>query len=76
MNKLALVLSIIGGLNWLLIGIFGFNFVSSIFGVGSALSRIVYILIGIAAIWCITMLFRRDGSNNFVGRRRDSRATT
>ncbi|MDR0904457.1 MAG: DUF378 domain-containing protein, partial [Ruminococcus sp.] len=58
-----------------LIGIFGFNFVSSIFGVGSALSRIVYILVGIAAIWCITMLFRRDGSN-FVGRRRDSRATT
>ncbi|MDR0903571.1 MAG: DUF378 domain-containing protein [Ruminococcus sp.] len=75
MNKLALVLSIIGGLNWLLIGIFGFNFVSSIFGVGSALSRIVYILVGIAAIWCITMLFRRDG-NNIVGRRRDSRATT
>jgi uncharacterized membrane protein YuzA (DUF378 family) len=76
MNKLALVLSIIGGLNWLLIGIFGFNFVSSIFGVGSALSRIVYILIGIAAIWCITMLFRRDGSGSTFGRRRDSRATT
>ncbi|MDR0974494.1 MAG: DUF378 domain-containing protein [Ruminococcus sp.] len=75
MNKLALVLSIIGGLNWLLIGIFGFNFVSSIFGVGSALSRIVYILVGIAAIWCITMLFKRDGSNS-IGRRRDSRATT
>jgi uncharacterized membrane protein YuzA (DUF378 family) len=72
MNKLALVLTIIGGLNWLLIGIFNFNFVSSIFGVGSALSRIVYIIVGIAAIWCITMLLRRD---NTVGTRH-SRVTS
>ncbi|MDR0991271.1 MAG: DUF378 domain-containing protein [Ruminococcus sp.] len=72
MNKLALILTIIGGLNWLLIGIFNFNFVSSIFGVGSALSRIVYIIVGIAAIWCITMLFKRD---NTIGTRH-SRATT
>jgi uncharacterized membrane protein YuzA (DUF378 family) len=72
MNKVALVLTIIGGLNWLLIGIFGFNFVSSIFGVGSALSRIVYIIVGVAAIWCITMLFRRDNQSSITRRDRVS----
>jgi uncharacterized membrane protein YuzA (DUF378 family) len=74
MNKLALVLTIIGGINWLLVGIFNFNFVSSIFGVGSALSRIVYIIVGIAALWCITMLFKRD--DNVGTNRRTSRATS
>jgi uncharacterized membrane protein YuzA (DUF378 family) len=74
MNKLALVLTIIGGINWLLVGIFNFNFVSSIFGVGSALSRIVYIIVGIAALWCITMLFKRD--DNVSSTRRTSRATS
>ena len=61
MDKIALVLAIIGGLNWGSIGIFGFDVVAALFG-GSAsvLSRILYILICISAIWCITLFFRED----------------
>jgi len=47
---IALALVIIGGLNWGLIGLFDFNLVAAIFGEGSALSRIVYILVGISAL--------------------------
>lgn len=48
--KIALVLCIIGGINWGLIGLFDFNLVDAIFQEGSILSRIIYILVGIAAI--------------------------
>ena len=54
----ALVLVIIGGINWGLIGLFNFNLVAAIFGVDTSLSRIVYILVGLAAIWCIVMVVR------------------
>ena len=58
-DKLALALSIIGGLNWGLIGIFRFDLVAFLFGgQTSAVSRIVYTLVGLAAIWCISLLFR------------------
>ncbi len=46
---IAFVLLIVGGLNWLLVG-FGFNLVDYLFGVGSVLSRIIYILVGLSAI--------------------------
>ena len=46
----AFILLAIGGLNWLLVG-FGFNLVDYLFGVGSVLSRIVYILVGLSALW-------------------------
>lgn len=61
LDKIALVLAIIGGLNWGSIGIFGFDVVAALFG-GSAsvLSRILYILICISAIWCITLFFREN----------------
>jgi hypothetical protein len=49
-GMIAFILLAIGGLNWLLVG-FGFNLVDYLFGVGSVLSRIVYILVGISAIW-------------------------
>jgi len=49
------VLLIIGGLNWGLVGLFGFNLVSAIFGEMSALSRIVYILAGLSALYDIFM---------------------
>ena len=52
-NSVALTLVIVGALNWLLVGLFKFNLVDSIFGSLSALSRIVYTLVGIAGIWCI-----------------------
>ncbi len=60
-DKLALVLVIIGALNWGLIGFFGFDLVATIFGgQGALISRIVYALVGLAGIWCITLLFRDD----------------
>ncbi len=60
MDKLALTILIIGGLNWGLMGIFHFDLVAWAFG-GSAtfLSRLVYIVVALAACWCVSMLFRR-----------------
>ena len=56
-DKIALVLIIIGAINWGLIGIFHFNLVSTLFGDMSIISRIVYILVGISGIWGIRLLF-------------------
>ncbi len=58
-DKIALLLVIIGGLNWGSIGIFSFDIVAWIFGGQAAIgSRIIYVLVALAAIWCITLLFR------------------
>lgn len=60
MDTIALILSIIGSLNWGLIGIFKFDLVAWIFGgQDSVVSRIIYTLVGLAGLWCITLLFRR-----------------
>lgn len=57
-DKIALILTIIGGLNWGLIGIFQFDLVAWIFGGQSGIiSRIVYTLVALGAIWCISLLF-------------------
>lgn len=56
LQKIALVFTIIGAINWGLIGIFDFNLVTFIFGDASVLSRIVYILVGIAGIINIGLL--------------------
>jgi uncharacterized protein len=53
-----LVLLIVGGLNWGLVGLFGFDLVAAIFGAGSALARVVYILVGISAVWQLVPLSR------------------
>ncbi len=59
LDKIALALVIIGGLNWGSIGIFQFDLVAFLFGgQASTFSRIVFTLVGLAAIWCITLLFR------------------
>lgn len=59
LDKLALILVIIGGINWGSIGIFQFDIVAWIFGgQGALVSRIIYTLVGLAAIWCISLLFR------------------
>ncbi len=50
---IALTLVIIGALNWLLVGLFDFNLVASIFGSMSILSRIIYTLVGISGLICI-----------------------
>ena len=60
MDTLALILSIIGSLNWGLVGIFQFDLVAWLFGGQDAvISRIVYTLVGLAGLWCITLLFRK-----------------
>lgn len=60
MDTLALILSIIGCLNWGLVGIFQFDLVAWLFG-GSdmVISRIIYTVIGLAGLWCVSLLFRR-----------------
>ena len=60
-DRIALALVIIGGLNWGSIGIFGFDFVGAIFGgQGAVFSRIIFALVGIAALWCISFFFKRN----------------
>ncbi len=59
LDKLALILVIIGGINWGSIGIFQFDIVAWICGgQGAIVSRIIYTLVALAAIWCISLLFR------------------
>jgi uncharacterized membrane protein YuzA (DUF378 family) len=53
LDWLALVLVIIGGVNWALIGFFSFDLVGAIFGSLSVLTRIIYVLVGLAAIYLI-----------------------
>jgi len=62
-NALALILVIVGALNWLLVGLFGFDLVASLFAAGfgtlSVLSRIVYVLVGISGLWLLFALLPR-----------------
>lgn len=61
MDMLALVLSIIGCINWGLVGIFRFDLVAWLFGGGvSILSRVIYTIVGLAGLWSISFLFRRN----------------
>ena len=53
LNYIVLTLVIIGALNWLLIGLFSFNLVDSLFGNMSLLSRIIYVLVGISGLWSL-----------------------
>lgn len=58
LDKISLVLVIIGAVNWALVGIFQFDLVAYLFGGQSAmLSRIIYTLVGAAGLWCISLLF-------------------
>ncbi|MDY3279537.1 MAG: DUF378 domain-containing protein [Eubacteriales bacterium] len=57
-DKIALLLAIIGAINWGLIGIFQFDLVAYLFGgQGALVSRIIYTVVGAAGLWCISMLF-------------------
>ena len=61
MDTLALILVIVGALNWGMIGLFQFDLIAAIFGgMGSTISRIRYTVVGLAGLWGITLLFRRD----------------
>jgi hypothetical protein len=67
-DKIALILAIVGGLNWGSIGLFGLDLVALLFGGStSALSRVVYTLVGLAAVWCISLLFRGDAPSEEKG---------
>lgn len=61
-NTLTLVLLIVGGLNWGLIGLFSFDLVAALFGEMSPLSRVVYTLVGASALWQLIPLFRGEAS--------------
>ncbi len=69
LDRLALILVIIGGLNWLLVGIAGYDLVTSIFGGNlfrgtmSLFSRIIFSVVGIAGLYTITLLFRASPAN-------------
>ena len=56
-DKIALILIIIGAINWGLVGIFKFNLVDTIFGELSVITRIIYALVGISGLWGIKLLF-------------------
>ena len=59
LDKICLILAIIGSLNWGSVGLFQFDIVAWIFGGSDALmSRIIYTVIALSGIWCISMLFR------------------
>ena len=61
MDTVSLILVIIGAINWGLIGLFQFDLVAWIFGGQTAVvSRIIYALVGLAGLWCITLLFRKN----------------
>lgn len=67
LDKLALALVIIGAFNWGSIGLFGFDIVGFFFGgQGSIVSRIIFSLVAIAGIWCITLLFRPYHKDNIT----------
>ena len=56
LDRTSLIITIIGAINWLLIGLFQFDLVAAIFGgQGAVVSRIVYALVGIAGLWCLTL---------------------
>ncbi|WP_161879596.1 DUF378 domain-containing protein [Alkalibacterium sp. MB6] len=68
-DTVALVLLIVGGLNWLLVGLFEFDLVATLFGDMTLLSRIVYVLVGLSALWCLRFF-------SFLTDNRDHRTTT
>lgn len=57
LQKACLVITIIGAINWGLIGLFNFNLVDTLFGIGSLMSSVVYILVGICGLVNICILF-------------------
>ena len=65
LDKIALIFTIVGGINWGLVGIFQFDLVAWIFGGQSAIiSRIIYTVIALAAVWCVSLLFSTRVDDN------------
>ena len=69
MNTVALILVIIGAVNWGCIGLFGVDIIGSVFGGQlSVLSRIIYSIVGLAGLWSVTLLFRSRESEKVTER--------
>lgn len=67
LDRIALLLSIIGALNWGSIGLFQFDLVAFLFGGQDALlSRVIYSLVALGGIWCISLLFRERDETHYV----------
>ena len=65
LDKIALILAIIGGLNWGSVGLFQFDLVAFVGGGSDGLiSRVIYTVVGLSALWCITLLFRDTDKNH------------
>ncbi len=65
LDRIALALLIIGGVNWGSVGLFQFDLVAWIFGGQTGIvSRIIYALVGLSALWCVTLLFRDRNNEN------------
>ena len=61
-DRIALALLVIGGLNWGSVGLFQFDLVAfACGGAGSMISRLIYTLVGLSALWCVTLFFRNRG---------------
>lgn len=68
LDKISMVLVIIGAINWGSIGLFQFDIVAWIFGgQGAIVSRIIYTLVALAGIWCLSFLFRENSVLDTVG---------
>jgi len=66
LNKVTLLLLIVGGLNWGLVGLLDFDLVAALFGDMSPLSRVVYSLVGLSALFQLIPLFGGEGTRNTV----------
>lgn len=67
LDKIALTLVVIGAVNWGSIGLFGFDIVGFLFGgTDSLLSRIIFTVVGLAGLWCISILFKRIESSDMI----------
>jgi uncharacterized membrane protein YuzA (DUF378 family) len=57
LNLITLILVVVGGINWGLVGLFDFDLVAALFGAGGFLTRVVYVLVGASALWQLVPLF-------------------
>lgn len=68
LDRTSLVLTIIGAINWLLVGLLQFDLVAYICGGQDAvISRIIYTIVGVAGLWCISLLFRERHNEDVQG---------
>ena len=68
-DRIALILAIIGGINWGSVGLFKFDIVAWICGgQGSLVARIIYTIVGLASIWCVSLLFRSQDQSETIDR--------